>query len=318
MTAASHRARARLTPHPAARQLWRSRLPAKRRRDGSLAFGFNLNFSLDPRHGLSLSRRPLAAGGRGPRDRLSRSQRQWRARSRRAAREGRAGHDRHAARRSGRPMPRARSPSAASPPTCRSRSASTRPASPTRCWCRRRRSRSSCRGRASRRMSQIGLVGGGDIEGAVVKSGGLGFEGLDLELVDAAGKVVGTARTDFDGFFLFERVAYGALHGARRARIGCAPRRFSPTSACAFEVSAGKAGRPARRDPGVGRCRSSRRPHSAATPNIDFASLRTCGASRWRPCCRCWCGREDSNFHGLSATATSTLRVYQFRHDRTS
>src|SRR4029079_6425906 len=31
-----------------------------------------------------------------------------------------------------------------------------------------------------------------------------------------------------------------------------------------------------------------------------------------------WCGREDSNFHGLAATATSTLRVYQFRHDRTS
>ncbi len=31
-----------------------------------------------------------------------------------------------------------------------------------------------------------------------------------------------------------------------------------------------------------------------------------------------WCGREDSNFHGLSATATSTLRVYQFRHDRIS
>jgi lipoyl(octanoyl) transferase len=29
------------------------------------------------------------------------------------------------------------------------------------------------------------------------------------------------------------------------------------------------------------------------------------------------CGREDSNFHPLSGTATSTLRVYQFRHDRT-
>jgi hypothetical protein len=56
---------------------------------------------------------------------------------------------------------------------------------------------------------QIGLVGGGDIEGAIVKSGGLGFEGLDLELVDVTGKVVATARTDFDGFFLFERVAYG-------------------------------------------------------------------------------------------------------------
>jgi hypothetical protein len=56
---------------------------------------------------------------------------------------------------------------------------------------------------------RIGLVGGGDIEGALVKSGGLGFEGVDLELVDVTGKVVGTARTDFDGFFLFERIAYG-------------------------------------------------------------------------------------------------------------
>ena len=50
----------------------------------------------------------------------------------------------------------------------------------------------------------------GDVEGAVVKGGGLGFEGLDLELVDASGKVVATARSDFDGFFLFERVAYGS------------------------------------------------------------------------------------------------------------
>jgi hypothetical protein len=57
---------------------------------------------------------------------------------------------------------------------------------------------------------EIGLVGGGDIEGALVKGGGLGFEGVDLELVDSGGKVVGTCRTDYDGFFLFERVAYGS------------------------------------------------------------------------------------------------------------
>ena len=56
---------------------------------------------------------------------------------------------------------------------------------------------------------EIGLVGGGDVEGAVVKSGGIGFEGLDLELVDGGGKVVATARSDYDGFFLFERVSYG-------------------------------------------------------------------------------------------------------------
>jgi hypothetical protein len=55
----------------------------------------------------------------------------------------------------------------------------------------------------------IPLVGGGDIEGALIKSGGVGFEGLDLELVDASGKVVDTARTDFDGFYLFDRVPYG-------------------------------------------------------------------------------------------------------------
>ena len=57
---------------------------------------------------------------------------------------------------------------------------------------------------------QIALVGGGDIEGALMKSGELGFEGVDLELVDQSDKVVGTARTDFDGFFLFERVSYGS------------------------------------------------------------------------------------------------------------
>ena len=72
---------------------------------------------------------------------------------------------------------------------------------------------------------QIGLVGGGDIEGALVKSGGSGFEGVDLEIVDASGKVVGKTRTDYDGFFLFERIAYGSYtvrvadDSARAAKI---------------------------------------------------------------------------------------------------
>src|SRR5206468_7537235 len=74
---------------------------------------------------------------------------------------------------------------------------------------------------------QIALVGGGDIEGALIKSGELGFEGVDLELVDATGKVAGTARTDFDGFFLFERVAYGSyrlrVSAASAAAAGIAP-----------------------------------------------------------------------------------------------
>ena len=55
----------------------------------------------------------------------------------------------------------------------------------------------------------IALVGAGDIEGLLVKDDGSGFEGLDVEMIDAAGKVVSTARSDFDGFVLFERVVYG-------------------------------------------------------------------------------------------------------------
>jgi hypothetical protein len=56
---------------------------------------------------------------------------------------------------------------------------------------------------------EIGLVGAGDIEGVLVKDDGSGFEGLDVEMIDASGKIVATARSDYDGFFLFERVAYG-------------------------------------------------------------------------------------------------------------
>jgi hypothetical protein len=56
---------------------------------------------------------------------------------------------------------------------------------------------------------EIGLVGAGDIEGILVHGDGRSFEGLDVELVDAGGKVVTSGRSDYDGFFLFERVAYG-------------------------------------------------------------------------------------------------------------
>ncbi|WP_338502082.1 carboxypeptidase regulatory-like domain-containing protein [Sphingomonas kaistensis] len=55
----------------------------------------------------------------------------------------------------------------------------------------------------------IPLSGGGAIEGSLVKDGGSAFEGLDLELVDERGNVVAIARSDYDGFFLFERVAPG-------------------------------------------------------------------------------------------------------------
>ncbi len=73
---------------------------------------------------------------------------------------------------------------------------------------------------------EIALVGAGDIEGAVVKDGGEGFEGLDLELVDASGKVLATTRSDYDGFFLFERVTYGHY----TVRISAASARIAKVS----------------------------------------------------------------------------------------
>ncbi|GAA4008516.1 hypothetical protein GCM10022280_01570 [Sphingomonas swuensis] len=55
----------------------------------------------------------------------------------------------------------------------------------------------------------IPLVGGGAVEGTLLKDGGGAFQGLNLELVDAGGRVVASATSDYDGYFLFERVAAG-------------------------------------------------------------------------------------------------------------
>jgi hypothetical protein len=86
---------------------------------------------------------------------------------------------------------------------------------------------------------EIGLVGGGDVEGAVTRSGGLGFEGLDLELIDASGHLAGTTRSDFDGFFLFERVAYGR-YTIRVSRDSATAAKVMTPLGGAFEVSAAK------------------------------------------------------------------------------
>ena len=176
--------------------------------DGSVAFGVNLNFSLDPSHGLSLSRRPLAQAGsvhavvyrdlndngvRDPNEPLEKGV---------LVTTGTMVAD-HPTNAGGavtvggltayQPITVGLDQSSLADPMLVPKKALQvvvpRPGIPAEV--------------------QIPLVGGGDIEGAIVKSAELGFEGLDLELVDASGKAVATARTDFDGFFLFDRVAYG-------------------------------------------------------------------------------------------------------------
>jgi hypothetical protein len=176
--------------------------------DGALAAGFNLNFSLDPRHGITLSRRPLAEGGmvratvfrdlndNGVRDPGEPPEKG--ALITTGARQVERKTDAHGSVTVGgltpyMPVPVGLDATSLGDPMLVPKKAIQvvvpRPGVPAEV--------------------EIALVGGGDVEGALMKNGEQGFEGVDLELVDAAGKVAGTARTDFDGFFLFERVAYG-------------------------------------------------------------------------------------------------------------
>ena len=203
-----HRARARIT-HVRRFQGMAVALTAEGASDRSVAIGLNLNFSIDPNHGLSFSRRPLAQAGAvhaivyrdlndngvsDPSEPLEKGA---------VVTTGTTQAD-HPTNAKGTvtvgglaaymPIAVGLDQSSLGDPMLVPKRALQvvvpRPGIPAEV--------------------QIPLVGGGDIEGAVIKSAEVGFEGLDLELVDAAGKVIATARTDFDGFFLFERVAYGA------------------------------------------------------------------------------------------------------------
>ena len=65
------------------------------------------------------------------------------------------------------------------------------------------------------------------------RDGGNPIEGLSLELVDAEGRVRATTLTEFDGYFLFESVAYGR-YTVRLGKASAAALRLDG----AFAVSA--------------------------------------------------------------------------------
>ncbi len=206
--------------------------------DGSLAVGLNLNFSLDPRSGFALSRRPLAQAGsvkalvyrdlndngvREPSEPFQKGAlvttgtRQSEQATDDKGRVTVAGLTAYT------PVPVGIDLSSLDDPMLVPKTALRvvvpRPGVPAEV--------------------EIGLVGGGDVEGSVVKSGGLGFEGLDLELVDGSGKVLATARTDFDGFFLFERVPYGA-YTIRVSAQSAVAGRVARDLGARFQISADK------------------------------------------------------------------------------
>jgi hypothetical protein len=203
--------------------------------DGSVALGFNLNFSLDPAHGFGLSRQPLAAAG-------SILARVYRDRNDNGVRDPSEPFEKGAlvttgTRTTERPTDERGTVlvgglttftpvavgvdmgSLADPNLVPKKALQVvvpRPGVPAEV--------------------EIGLVGGGEIEGAVVRSGGLGFEGLKLELLDGAGKVVAAAQTDYDGYFLFERIPYGR-YSVRIAADSATAAKVLPDLNVSAEVS---------------------------------------------------------------------------------
>ncbi len=56
---------------------------------------------------------------------------------------------------------------------------------------------------------ELPLVPSGEISGQLNRDNGRSLGGMDLELIDKAGRVVKTVRSEFDGYFIFEGVPYG-------------------------------------------------------------------------------------------------------------
>ena len=229
-----HRARARLT-HILRLDSFALSLTGEAASDGSLAAGFNLNFSLDARHGITLSRRPLAEGGmvhatvfrdlndNGAYD--SGEPLEKGALITTGSRQAERKTDAKGSVTVGGltpylPIPVGIDATSLDDPMLTPKTALQvvvpRPGIPA--------------------DVQIALVGGGDVEGSLMKSGELGFEGVDLELIDSTGKVAATARTDFDGFFLFDRVAYGH-YSLRVNATSAAAAKIRPDLGLSIEVT---------------------------------------------------------------------------------
>jgi hypothetical protein len=235
--AGTHRARARIT-HVRRFNGLAIALTGEAASDGSVAFGVNLNFSLDPSHGLSFSRRPLAQAGsvhalvyrdlndngvRDPNEPLEKGALVTLGTVHAERPTDASGAVTVGGLTSYMPITVGVDETSLADPMLVPKEALQvvvpRPGVPAEV--------------------QIGLVGGGDIEGAVLKNGGLGIEGLDLELVDEAGKLVGTARSDFDGFFLFDRVPYGS-YSVRIAKDSAAAAKVSTELGVHVTITADK------------------------------------------------------------------------------
>lgn len=235
--AAAHRSRARIS-HIRRFNSMALALTAEAATDGSVAFGINLNFSLDPGHGFSLSRAPFARGGtvratvyrdlndngvRDPSEPLEKGALVTTGTQLASLPTDTKGTVTVAGLSPYVPVAVGIDESSLADPMLV-------PKTPLQVVIPRPGAAADV---------EIGLVGGGDVEGSLLKSGGLGFEGVDVELVDGSGKVAATARTDFDGFFIFERVAYGS-YTIRVSQESAAAAKISTDLGVRFAISSDK------------------------------------------------------------------------------
>ena len=82
---------------------------------------------------------------------------------------------------------------------------------------------------------ELPLVSAGEISGNLQREGGKTLSGVDIELLDIAGRVVKTTRSEYDGFFLFEFVPYGR-YKLRVAAIAANIIGVEPTLAALAEL----------------------------------------------------------------------------------
>ena len=87
-------------------------------------------------------------------------------------------------------------------------------------------------------LVELPLVAAGEIDGKLVRAeSGSELEGVDIELIDDAGRVRKTTRSEFDGFFLFEGVAYGR-YKVRLAKMSADAARLEADLGVSATVSA--------------------------------------------------------------------------------
>jgi hypothetical protein len=75
---------------------------------------------------------------------------------------------------------------------------------------------------------ELPVTRSGEVEGLLLSADGREMQGVDLQLIGASGKIVAQTVSEFDGFFLFDRVPYGTY----RLRV-------APAMARRLEVVAG-------------------------------------------------------------------------------